>query len=137
MSFEQLHGPWHRLRPADAADLFDGLDAPWWIAGGWAIEVLSGVPRRHGDLDVCILERDVPLVVQHFPAVTTCGSPRTTASATSGPRGRSHPRLRSPRPKDLADLEVVLPLLDPDARSRLADVVRGVDPGHDWLEPLT
>lgn len=35
------------------------LTVPWWIAGGWAIELAAGrATRRHGDVDVMIFERD-------------------------------------------------------------------------------
>lgn len=35
------------------------LGAPWWIAGGYAIELFVGRPIRvHGDLDVVVLRRD-------------------------------------------------------------------------------
>jgi len=51
---------WESLRPADAAELLGELDAPWWIAGGWALDALA--PREHGDLDVMVLRRDLPRV---------------------------------------------------------------------------
>jgi hypothetical protein len=38
----------------------DGFERPWWIAGGWAIEAFTGVPRPHHDVDVAIFRRDVP-----------------------------------------------------------------------------
>lgn len=66
--FQQLYGRWEHLRPADAAVLLAGCDAPWWVAGGWALEAFSGVRRPHDDLDVCVLERDVPDLVEHFLA---------------------------------------------------------------------
>jgi hypothetical protein len=47
---------WEPLRPADAAELLGALDAPWWIAGGWALDALA--PRAHEDLDVMVLRRD-------------------------------------------------------------------------------
>ena len=64
--FQQLYGRWDRLRPTDAAALFAGFDAAWWIAGGWAIETFTGVGRPHDDLDIGVFERDVPALVQHF-----------------------------------------------------------------------
>ena len=56
---------WEPLRPADAAALLGGLDVPWWIAGGWALEALA--PRAHEDLDVMVLRRDVDRVVAALP----------------------------------------------------------------------
>ncbi|MGW4562039.1 nucleotidyltransferase domain-containing protein [Streptomyces sp. NPDC004561] len=42
--------------------MFAGADFPWWIAGGYAIELAVGRELRpHGDLDVLVLRRDQPL----------------------------------------------------------------------------
>ena len=35
-----------------------GFDRPWWIVGGWSIEVFTGVPRHHEDMDISILSSD-------------------------------------------------------------------------------
>jgi len=40
-------------------DLLTELRVPWWIAGGWAIDLALGqVSRAHHDVDVLMLERD-------------------------------------------------------------------------------
>jgi Aminoglycoside-2''-adenylyltransferase len=50
---------WERLRPDDVAALLADLDAPWWIAGGWALDLfLDAETRTHGDIDVAVLRRD-------------------------------------------------------------------------------
>jgi hypothetical protein len=42
------------------AALLAGIDSPWWIAGGWALDLFIGdQTRAHEDLDVGILRRDV------------------------------------------------------------------------------
>ena len=56
---------WEPLRPADAAELLGGLDVPWWIAGGWALDEFA--PRAHEDLDVMVLRRDIERVVAALP----------------------------------------------------------------------
>jgi hypothetical protein len=39
--------------------LLSGLTVPYWIAGGWAIDLAAGrVTRDHADVDVMLLERD-------------------------------------------------------------------------------
>ncbi len=58
-AFRRLYGPWAEQTPLGAAVLLDGLDAPWWISGGWAIEAFTGVSRRHEDVDVTIFRRNV------------------------------------------------------------------------------
>ena len=64
--FEQLYGPLARLRPGEAVELLDGMEAPWWIVGGWAIEAFTGRSRPHEDLDLCVLASDVPRLLHHF-----------------------------------------------------------------------
>jgi hypothetical protein len=41
------------------ASLLSGLTVPWWITGGWAIDLAAGhVTRDHADVNVIMLERD-------------------------------------------------------------------------------
>lgn len=41
------------------ATLLSGLTVPWWITGGWAIDLAAGhVTRDHTDVNVMMLERD-------------------------------------------------------------------------------
>lgn len=50
---------WVPMTPWSTASLFANADFPWWIAGGFAIELAVGEPFRiHGDLDVLVLRRD-------------------------------------------------------------------------------
>jgi hypothetical protein len=46
--------------PVEAvASLLSGLTVPWWITGGWAIDLAVGhVTRDHADVNVMMLERD-------------------------------------------------------------------------------
>src|SRR4051812_27331104 len=54
-------GIWRPVAPHDAAGLFTSLNAPWWIAGGHAIDLFLGQSvRQHRDMDVGMLRRDVP-----------------------------------------------------------------------------
>ncbi len=44
---------WCSPDPERAASLLAGAAAPWWFAGGWAIDLFIGHTRReHGDLDI-------------------------------------------------------------------------------------
>jgi hypothetical protein len=53
------HGPWQPLSPAQVGTLLRSLRAPWWIAGGWALDLFAGRQTRdHADLDVEVLRRD-------------------------------------------------------------------------------
>ncbi|NSC20197.1 amino acid transporter [Streptomyces albus subsp. chlorinus] len=52
-------GPWEPARPSEVAALFAACGAPWWIAGGYAVELAVGHGfREHGDIDVLVLRRD-------------------------------------------------------------------------------
>jgi aminoglycoside-2''-adenylyltransferase len=52
-------GRWEPWRPGEVAALFTALQAPWWIAGGWAIDLFLGrETREHEDTDVQVLRRD-------------------------------------------------------------------------------
>jgi hypothetical protein len=52
-------GVWQQVHPSEAAQWLSGLGNPWWIAGGWAIDLFLGrQSRSHKDLDIGILRRD-------------------------------------------------------------------------------
>lgn len=62
--FQALYGRWRPLRPAAVARLLRGVDFPWWVGGGWAVDAASGTGRHHDDTDVVVLRRDLPAVRQ-------------------------------------------------------------------------
>lgn len=44
------------VTPDEGAAILPGMGAPWWVAGGWAIDLFIGAQTRpHGDLDVAML----------------------------------------------------------------------------------
>ena len=50
---------WDPLTPAQARDLFAAFPRPWWIAGGWALDVhLGRASRAHADIDLAVLRGD-------------------------------------------------------------------------------
>jgi hypothetical protein len=50
--------------PTEALVWLNGVGAPWWIAGGWALDLYAGTQTRpHADLDVGMLRRDAPAVL--------------------------------------------------------------------------
>jgi aminoglycoside-2''-adenylyltransferase len=59
---------WESTHPRAAPELLAGLTCPWWIAGGWALDLFMGTQSRpHRDLDVGILRRDAPRVIEALP----------------------------------------------------------------------
>src|ERR1700753_1171023 len=53
---------WQPLAVSQVAALFAAAPAPWWIAGGHAIELFTGLHRPHKDIDVLMLHRDQAVV---------------------------------------------------------------------------
>jgi hypothetical protein len=46
---------WDAWHPAEVAEMFSGLEAPWYVAAGWAIDLFLGGQRRaHEDLEVAV-----------------------------------------------------------------------------------
>ena len=47
--------------------LMDGFPAPWWVGGGWAIDVWLGrQTREHRDVDLVVLTQDQAAIRHHF-----------------------------------------------------------------------
>lgn len=62
-------GAWQTVDPTACATWFAAVEVPWWIAGGWALDLYFGrQSRTHGDLDVGILRRDVGAVRERLSA---------------------------------------------------------------------
>ncbi|HVV76945.1 MAG TPA: hypothetical protein VHC43_13005 [Mycobacteriales bacterium] len=55
------HGiEWAPMAPVAVAEVLAQVTAPWWIAGGWAIDLHIGQrTRTHNDTDVLVLRRDL------------------------------------------------------------------------------
>lgn len=64
--FYRWYGAWAPLTPPEVAKLLDGLEARWWIVGGWAVDAFTGVPRDHEDIDVAFFREDLPQVLERL-----------------------------------------------------------------------
>ena len=64
--FERVYGPLEPLSIGEVRTQLEGLDVPWWVAGGWAIEAFTGVARHHEDIDVSVLRRHLAAVRAHL-----------------------------------------------------------------------
>jgi hypothetical protein len=54
---------WEPLSVEAVTGLLRGMDARWWIAGGWALDLhLGRQTRHHHDIDVLVLRDDLPRV---------------------------------------------------------------------------
>ena len=67
-----LHGrfgvtEWKRLEPRDGLTLMRGYERPWWVGGGWALDLFLGSSTRdHEDLDLVVFRDDQRAVREHF-----------------------------------------------------------------------
>jgi hypothetical protein len=60
-------GIWQPWQPEDLTRFFAALTVPWWIAGGWALDLFLGTQTRaHEDLDVLVLRRDQHEIRAHL-----------------------------------------------------------------------
>ena len=58
---------WKALVPDDALRRMAGYERPWWVGGGWALDLFLGrTTRAHHDLDVVVLRSDQKLLRQHL-----------------------------------------------------------------------
>jgi len=51
---------WQPWTPAQLQERLEGASAPWYLVGGWALDIWHGYETRaHDDLEFCILEKDL------------------------------------------------------------------------------
>jgi hypothetical protein len=110
---------WQPYTPRELADRLSGLRAPWYVAGGWALDLFLGrVTRPHHDLEIALPAAAFPQVKALFPGweffVPEAGTLRP-ADATA-----------------LAD-EFQTWALDPEARVWRFDVFREPHDGDTWI----
>lgn len=57
--FKAWYGPWEPLTLPEIRALMDGTEIRWWVAGGLAIDAVTGTSREHGDVDIAIDAADL------------------------------------------------------------------------------
>lgn len=58
---------WEPIHPKEMAELLAGFTRPWWICGGWALDLfLDRETRRHDDLDIAVLRPDQVALFDHL-----------------------------------------------------------------------
>jgi hypothetical protein len=61
---EPIVESWRGLTPQEGAKSLSVLRAPWWVAGGWGLDLFLGrVTRAHKDLDMGIFRKDAASVM--------------------------------------------------------------------------
>lgn len=60
--------PWAGLGPAEVRSTLEGLATPWWMCGGWGIDLWLGrQTRSHADTDIGCHRADVGELCGHIP----------------------------------------------------------------------
>ncbi len=60
-------GAWDPIDIEELSELFAEVSEPWWLAGGFAVELAVGTPfRSHGDVDVLVLRTGLPALQEHL-----------------------------------------------------------------------
>lgn len=58
---------WESITPDETACVLKDLSIPWWISGGWAIDLFAGRQTRlHDDMDIQILRKDQSVIRKHL-----------------------------------------------------------------------
>jgi hypothetical protein len=60
-------GEWHPLAPNEVAEVMKGAAFPWWVSGGWAIDLCIGRQTRpHRDIDIGVFRSDQETIRRFF-----------------------------------------------------------------------
>jgi hypothetical protein len=85
---------WDAVAPRDVRELFRPFRRPWWIAGGWALDLhLGRETRPHEDIDIAILRGDEVTLARSLPDWEFCIADATLPDLTPWPGVRA---LRQP-----------------------------------------
>ncbi len=58
---------WEPLTPEQVARRLAGLSVPWWIAGGWALDLFTGrQTRAHDDIEIALYRGDLEALRSHL-----------------------------------------------------------------------
>jgi hypothetical protein len=142
-----IQEPWRAVHPDEAVLWLAGVRAPWWVAGGWALDLFLGrQSRSHHDFDVGILRRDVLEVIAQLssweffeskdgllvPLLST--PPRCAVNSLWGrPRGGTHWLLELML--DESDRDAWVFRRDQRIRVSLKTAIRHTSRGVPYLAP--
>lgn len=116
--------PWDAWHPLEVAQRLRGVDVPWCVAAGCALDLFRGKQtREHEDLEIAVPYDQIILT-------SPTGVPYLVPEIVLPFKAKHE------RPKDQADFAGVLPLLDPTRRTWLTAALGRVHPGHPWIGQL-
>lgn len=103
---------WEPFTPQQVAELMRGLDVPWWIAGGWALDLFTGrQTRAHADIEISVFRADEPKVRRHLRGLecSVVADGTLTPLATDGTLSASaHELWCRERGRDAWQLEILV-----------------------------
>ena len=142
-------GRWDPLAIDDVVALLAPATAPWWISGGWALDLFAGhQTRQHHDVDVGLLRRDQAVLHEVLPTWDLhCADPPGTLRPW--PVGewldlRVHDIWARPTPTSPWQLQFMFNEADgddwvfrrdPSIRRPLVEVIRHTSDGVPYLAP--
>ncbi|MEU4655223.1 hypothetical protein AB0G32_15010 [Streptomyces sp. NPDC023723] len=116
-----LHARWSSCwTPSELAQQLTGINTPWYVAAGWALDLFRGKrTRAHGDIEIAIPAAGFPEVRDRFPGhiFDAVGSGRIWENAA---------------PEVLAAVHQTW-LRDPASGNYLLDVFREPHDGDTWI----
>jgi RimJ/RimL family protein N-acetyltransferase len=72
-SFDPDVSRWDAWRPERVAELLRGVETPWYVAAGWAIDLfLGGDHREHEDLEIAVPNAGFAEIVTALPGLEIC-----------------------------------------------------------------
>lgn len=88
---DALHTRWSSCwTPSEVAQHLAGINTPWHVAEGWALDLFRGrQTRAHGDIEIAIPAAGFPEVRNRFPGYVfdAVGSSRVPRKRACGRRG--------------------------------------------------
>ena len=70
LSDGEIHELWEAWTLSDVAQRMSGVAAPWYVAAGWALELVTGdAARKHDDLEIAVPEARFGEVMAAFPGI--------------------------------------------------------------------
>jgi hypothetical protein len=103
---------WEPLTAQQVAELMRGFDAPWWIAGGWALDLYLGrQTRAHNDIEVAVFRDDEAKLRRHLRAwehFTAEGGTLTPVADDEPLPAAAHELWSRERGRDAWQLEILV-----------------------------
>lgn len=136
---------WDAWEPAEAARLFAGVESPWYVAAGWAIDLfLGGKRREHEDLEVAVPRSRFPELAERlsgYDLFVPAGNERLapfdpdSESHQTWVRERSTGKWRLDVFREPGDGDTWVCRRDERIRLPYTELIRHTDDGIPYLRP--